>query len=258
MSVLLGNGNGSFKAAQNIATGGKTAMNVTTADVNNDGFVDITVSNFDSDNVSVLLGNGNGSFKAPQTSTTGKSPWGVVTADVNGDGHVDIITADTNSATVSVLLGNGNGSFKAPQAFGTGGTPNSVAVADVNLDGKLDIVTTNNSSNSLSVLLGNGNGTFKGQTFIPVASAAQAATVSIADLNADGKPDIVYGDAYDANVWVLLGNGDGTFEAAQNFVVGTSPELPTSVALADLNKDGKIDIVTANAIQNSVSVLLHD
>lgn len=258
VSVLLGNGDGSFKAAQNIATGGKTAMNVTTADVNNDGFVDITVSNFDSNSVSVLLGNGNGSFKTAQTSATGKSPWGVVTADVNGDGNLDIITADTNGATVSVLLGNGNGFFKAPQAFPTQGTPDSVAVADVNLDGKFDIVTTNNSSNSLSVLLGNGNGTFKGQTVIPVASAAQAATVSIADLNADGKPDIVYSGSFEQNVWVLLGNGDGTFEAAQNFVVGTSPQLPTSLALGDLNKDGKIDIVTANAFQNTVSVLLHD
>ena len=167
VSVLLGNGNGTFQAQQTFATGSGTHMSVAVGDVNGDGKPDLVVANLGSNTVSVLLGNGNGTFQAQQTFATGSSPSSVAIGDVNGDGNPDLVVADANGAMpVSVLLGNGNGTFQAAANLCRWlYEPWSVAVGDVNGDGRPDIVAANFLSGTVSVLLNSANGNFTGQVY---------------------------------------------------------------------------------------------
>jgi predicted outer membrane repeat protein len=249
VSVLRGNGDGTFQANQNFATG-DGPYSVVLGDVNGDGLQDIVTANFNSVTVSVLAGNGNGTFQAAQIFAVGESPQSVVLGDVNGDGFDDIVTANGGSATVSVLRGNGNGTFQAAQNFTTGGSPRSVAVGDVNGDGFADIVSANYLSDNVSVLRGNGNGTFQAAQDFAVGRRPRSAVLG--DVNGDGIADIVTANGNSDNVSVLRGIGNGTFQAAQNFAAGDRPD---SMVLGDVNGDGLDDIVTANRYSNNVSVL---
>ena len=250
VSVLLGNGNGTFKAQTAFATGTQP-FSVTLGDVNGDGALDIVTANKGSNNASVLLGNGDGAFKAQTTFATGTQPRSVALGDVNGDGTLDIVTANQGSSNVSVLLGTGNGSF-AGQAVDTlnAAQSYSVALGDVNGDGKLDIVAGNRSGSNGSLLLGNGDGTFQASQVFTVGNPQ--VFVALGDVNGDGKLDIVAAKAGN-DISVLLGNGNGTFQGPINSTPGTNPR---SVTLRDVNGDGKLDILTANYGSTNASVLL--
>jgi hypothetical protein len=259
ISVLLGNGDGSFQPQQRYPVG-DLPESVAVADLNGDGNPDIVTANFSSSDVSVLMGNGDGSFQPQQRYPAGDLPNSVAVADLNGDGGPDIVTANTGSNDILVLVGNGDGSFQPQQRFPVGDLPKSVAVADLNGDGVPDIVTANAGSvpdsSDISVLVGNGDGSFQPQQRFPVGDGPSS--VAVADQNGDGVPDIVTAnvgsvpDSY--GVSVLLGNGDGSFKGPQFFDAGDGP---ISVAVADLNGSGEPDIVTANTGSNDISVLLH-
>ena len=279
LGVLLGNGNGTFRAAVNYASGGYEADAVAVGDVNGDGNPDLVVANQcgNSGNcdgvVGVLLGNGDGPFQPVVTyDSGGYDAESVAVADVNGDGKPDLVVANlcassvcTNGGVVGVLLGNGNGTFQTPMSYGSGGQDaESVAVADLNGDGKLDLVVANGNGN-VGVLLGNGDGTFQGPMNYG-SGGASASSVVVADVNGDGKPDLVVANhcassnCADGSVGVLLGNGDGTFQAAVSYSSGGV--YTDALVLGDLNKDGRLDVVvaseysTGSATTGSVGVLL--
>ena len=260
VSVLLGNGAGGFAAKTDFATG-RSPSSVTSTDVNGDGKLDLMVANSISSSVSVLLGNGAGSFAAKVDFTTGSSPFSVTSADVNGDGKLDLIVANSSnfSNSVSVLLGNGAGSFAAKTDFTTGTAPVSVTSADVNGDGLVALIVATYGSNSVSVLLGNGAGSFAAKT--DFAAGTDPISVTSADLNGDGLVDLIVGNfanpSVNGIVSVLLGDGKGGFTAKTDFDTGA---MPASVASADVNGDGKLDLIVANtsSFSNSVSVLLND
>jgi hypothetical protein len=159
VSVLLGNGDGTFAAARSFAAGSRPSS-VAVADVNGDGLLDLAVANniFGSGTVSVLLGNGDGTFAAARSFAAGSRPYSVAVGDVNGDGLLDLAVANyVSSGTVSVLLGNGDGTFRTTHiSYVAGGSPSSVAVGDFNGDGWLDAVTANYGSNDVSILLNDG------------------------------------------------------------------------------------------------------
>jgi hypothetical protein len=241
--------------------------------VNGDSKFDSVVANANSNTVGVMLGNGDGHFQPPVIySSGGRVPESVVVADVNGDGKPDLVAADACGSTtcasgvVGVLLGNGDGTFQAAVSYGSGGIEAvSVAVADVNGDGRLDIVVANESNNMLGVLLGNGDGTF--QPAVAYGSGSQSFTyfLVIADVNGDGKPDLVVADectdhptCNSGAVGVLVGNGDGTFQAAVIYPSGGVGSLSgaRSVAVADVNGDGRPDVLVANYFSGTVGVLL--
>ena len=233
VGVLLGNGDGTFQTAVPYSSGGIRAYSMAVADVNGDGKPDIVVANGaavvanGTGVVSVLLGNGDGTFQTavPYSSGAYGGAVSVAVADVNGDGKPDLLVLDyanaaygTTSSTVGVLLGNGDGTFQSAVTYDSGGLyGTSLAVVDVNGDGKPDLLVTNdgcdtNCIGTVGVLLGNGNGTF--QTAVTYASGGEAWSVAAADVNGDGKPDLLVANNGSATVSVLLGNGNGTFQTA--------------------------------------------
>jgi hypothetical protein len=249
--------NAIFLAAPIYGSGGEDADSVAVADVNGDGKLDLVVANDGSNNVSVLLGNGDGTFRmAVSYGSGGQGADSVAVADVNGDGKLDLVVANDRSNNVSVLLGNGDGTFQAAVSYSSGGQGSAVfvAVADVNGDGKLDLVVANGCTGecatlgSVGVLIGNGDGTFKAAVSYG-SGGEDADSVAVADVNGDGKLDLVVANycvqcSYQfGQVGVLLGNGDGTFQAAVSYDAGYGPD---SVAVADVNGDGKLDLVVAN------------
>ena len=264
-SVMLGNGDGTFQARTDYATG-NYALDVGISDLNGDSIPDLAVLNRanglgGNSSVSVLLGNGDGTFQ-PQTSFgAGSYASGLAIGDLNGDGRPDLVTGHSEGVEndVSVLFNNGDGTFQSPVAYDTGGSPASVAIGDLNGDGISDIVAANATSDSVSVLLGNGDGTFQART--DYAAGSTPYSVAIADFNGDNKQDLVVttqnnGYGFEGTVSVLLGNGDGTFEAPTSY--GTGGLLPISVAVGDLNGDGKLDLAVTNSNSEAVALLLGD
>ncbi len=263
VSVLLGNGAGSFGKQRNFAVGvGPTSVAI--GDFNVDGNPDLAVtnsgsSNSGSGNVSVLLGNGAGSFGAATNFAVGRYPDSVAIGDLNGDGKPDLAVANSGSNNVSVLLGNGDGTFGAARYFSLGTGPTSVAIGDLNGDGNPDLAVTR-PTYVVSVLLGNGDATFGAA--MDFAVGLGPTSVAIGDLNGDGKPDLAVANSGSLNqqpstVSILLGNGAGNFRAARNFAAGFHPY---SVAIGDLNRDGKPDLAVGNATAGSgfghVSILI--
>ena len=254
VSVLLGTGTGSFGVKTDFATG-NLPVAVAVGDLNGDGKPDLVAANHDADTVSVLLGTGTGSFGAKTDFATGAYPYALALADLDRDGKLDVAVTNQTANSVSVLLGTGTGSFGAKSDFATGSLPLALALADLNGDGKLDLAVANDGANTVSILLNTtilgASGAFGARTNF--ATGSYPLSVALADLNGDGKLDLVVTN-YSANtVSVLLGTGTGSFGAKTDFATGT---LPIAVAVADLNGDGKLDLVTANWSANTVSVLL--
>lgn len=253
VSVLLGDGHGTFGTAAFFATG-SVSLSAAVGDFNGDGKLDIAVVNSGSDNISILVGNGNGTFQTPTNISLdlpGISvvPTSIVGADFDSDGKLDLAVATPSHRDIAVLMGQGSATFGAPIHYALD-DPNFVnnisklAVADLNGDGVSDLVLCNLSANHITVILGHGDGTFPSAS--SYAAGAEPIGVAIADFNADGHSDIVAADnAVDGTVAVLLGNGDGTLQAAP---VRRSGFSPTSFAVGDLNGDGIPDIVSGSLV----------
>jgi hypothetical protein len=262
LAVLFGNGDGTFQPAVIYDSGGYAAMSVAVADLNGDGKPDLVVANWSGvstvdGTLGVLLGTGNGTFQPVVTyDTGGVAADAVAVADVNGDGKLDLLVANcecqTTSGDIGVLLGNGDGTFQPVSTYKAGPHPWSMAVADLNGDGTPDLVVGSLEADTISVLFGNRNGTLQPPAIYD-SGGQLAQAVAIADINGDGQPDLVVGELcnnqaciLESRVGVLLGNGDGTFQPAVIFVAdGEYSYWVSSVVTADLNGDGRIDVVAA-------------
>ncbi len=272
VGVMLGNGDGTFQTAVPYASGGQFADSVAVADLGN-GHLDLIVGNCSSfannicagttGGVSVLLGDGTGVFAAAVPYATAFGVAAVAAGDVNGDGKIDVLIA-TNcgsspySGCVGVLLGDGSGSLATAVTYASGGySPGAIAVGDVNGDGKLDVVVVHCGTltdgkcgeGNVGVLVGKGDGSFVTGVLYDSAGVYPDG-VAIADVNGDGEPDVVVANSSvsvtdpSGNLGVLFGNGDGTFQTAVAY--GSGGFGASSVAMLDMNGDGKQDIVVAN------------
>jgi VCBS repeat protein/centrosomal CEP192-like protein/ASPM-SPD-2-Hydin domain-containing protein/FG-GAP repeat protein len=231
---------------------GAGASSVTAADFNQDGKLDLAVTNGNANSISILLGNGDGTFQPAVDYTTGLGPYRVIARDLNGDGRLDLVVTDSNADTVSILLGNADGTFQPNVDYATGTQPVGLVVGDFNGDGKLDLATTNAVSvGTVSILLGNGDGTF--QTNVDYAVQSIPLAVAAGDLNGDGKLDLVVTNETSATVSVLLGYGDGTFQPHVDYLTAGYPQ---DVIMADFNGDGKLDLAVAREVSTAVTVFL--
>lgn len=268
ISILKGNGDGTFEPHRMIPVG-YAPQAVVIADLDGDALVDLVVSHHGEGPVSVgtiavFRGNGDGTFGPATNQPGGDRVHSLNAVDLDRDGKLDLVTEN------AALLGNGDGTFGAPKPFG--GSPDySAAVGDLDRDGRVDVVTSSyyaepadeerNWARAYSVRRGVGDGTF-GQV-VWNGEGYQCLDADLADLNGDALLDLVlcnHGDdrGYMSGVLVLPGKGDGTFGAARLFPTAMNPN---SVTVADINGDGKLDLVTANTAEdfdfyvNSLSIL---
>ncbi len=252
VSILIGNGNGNFFAPDTYPVAG-AAMSLAADDFNGDGALDLAVANYGSNNVSVLLGNGSGSFQAAVNYATGSYPFSVATADYNNDGKADLFVANYGGNTLSILKGNGNGTFSAVPSYSTGTSPRSVVPCDFNRDGLIDLAITY-SGGGVTVLRGYENGTFFRADF---TAGSDPWGVDAADFDGDGRTDLAAASNGSGAASILLNSGvieaSGAFDAGPDNTVGDDAAW---LVTGDFNRDGNLDIATANNSSHSVSVLL--
>jgi hypothetical protein len=255
-----------------VFNGSVGADGVATGDFNGDGKVDLAVVHGADNTVNILLGKGDGTFAPPVSYPTGHggSLW-VTVADLNGDGKQDLVLlgSNGNAGSVSIMLGDGDGTFKPAVAYVSGGVSRGgVVVADFNGDGKPDLALAqfaaiSSNQSAVDIFINNGDGTFKPYYVVGVWPAARSVTTG--DFNGDGKADLAVADGlgvnntldptYPAGVTILLGNGNGTFTTAGQLPAPPTPDAgndgkgggdtvnPEFITTADLNHDGKLDLV---------------
>jgi subtilase family serine protease len=246
MSVMLGNGDGTFKTPVTYPSG-IFAEAILTGDFNNDGVVDLAVTAQynnagTSGVVSIYLGNGDGTFQPQIVVNFTGYPDNSVVADFNHDGVLDIAAVQYYPLQFSVAFGNGDGTFQTPVDYpitSSDYSPYYIAEGDFNGDGSPDLVEANASDNTLGVFLNNGDGTFSLKAYI---NSINPQWISVADVNGDGKADFLVANYGNQTMGVLLGNGDGTFKDEVSYKLDGYPQ---SLAVADMDGDGKLDVAAA-------------
>ncbi len=250
VSILLGNGDGTFQPPRKYAVGqGTDLIDVGVGDFNEDGNLDVVVTvslvGTNGGTIALLLGNGDGTFRRAKYIDAGNSPVSVAVADLNGDHHLDLWVGGNGSS--SVLLGRGDGTFGSPTFYSVFSGSFGVAISDFNGDGKLDAAVPSITENLVYLFLGNGDGTFQEAKKIDVGADYPFSVVA-ADFNQDGKMDLAVSDSASDAVSVLLGNGDGTFQTPSLAYGGVSPG---ALKAAKIYAGGKLDIVVADAGDSS-------
>ena len=248
VTVLLGNGDGSFQPGVNYTVGNGPARLVL-GDFNGDGAADLVSISQISNTFSVLLGNGDGTFRSSLDFVAGNTPLGLVAGDFNADGHTDLAIVNSQDQTLAVPLGRGDGTFIATPVYRADLLSKAIAAGDLNGDGRADLVVSNycgtdsacTSNGTATIFLANADGTYRAASTI--ALGVGPVSVALADLNGDKKLDLIALNSSDKTLSILAGNGDGTFGKAQLYSLSASPR---AILVGDFNGDGKPDLAIAS------------
>jgi len=271
ITILEGKGNGQFGAALSNTTLAEAPGEIAAGDLNGDGKLDLAVSSHDSYGVVLLTGDGKGGLTqspaSPIAMKLGQHPHthGLAVADMNRDNKLDLITCNSADNDISLAFGDGRGNFtRAPRSFPVGPSPYPFATGDVNNDGWPDIVATATAtgplrreqlpfSRALTLLLSDGKGGLTPHQ-LPIRTG-EPWFAAIADLNGDGRPDIVATHHEQNAMTVIIGDGRGGFTEAERSPFDFGVSL-FHLIIADADRDGRMDVVAASG--NTVRVLLGD
>ena len=268
VSILLGNGDGTFQAPMTFAAGA-SPIAVTADDFNGDGRLDLAVADQGDPKtgqgrgVSILLGNGDGTFQAPVLYDAGISPTSIVAGYFEGeDRPLDLAVAGTDSngvSYVSILQGDGYGGFHLSHTFALGDAvalPKSITAGYFEgEDRPLDLAVANYGSNNVSILLGNGQGGFQIQSPISLGVSSLNPISIVAGEFGNGPLDLAVANYGSNNVSILLGNGQGGFQVRPPIQLGEGTK-PTSLTAVNFEADGTLDdLAIADAGTNQVSLL---
>jgi hypothetical protein len=257
VSILLGNGDGTFQPAVNYNVASAAFLAI--GDLNGDHKLDLVIANGSANSVSILLGNGDGTFQNPVPYTVGNAASFVTVGDFNGDGKPDLLvsaaTVGSSPAVLSVLIGNGDGTFQSAVHTAVAACQGCainpiVALGDFNGDGHLDVAMAEASisvevlQGFLIVLLGRGDGTFADPEYFNLSYVWEVNSIASGDFNGDGKADLAI--ASFTGIDIMLGNGDGTFTFAPNLgnPQGYYGGDERALAIADFTHTGKLDLAT--------------
>ena len=261
LSVITGNGNGTFVAPPAYYPVLANARLLAAGDFNEDQWPDVIVPNSNAGTTALFLNQGNGTLLFMEhLPTPGTNALQVVVADFDNDTHLDFAVlysfSSVNSVTNDVVVtrGRGNGTFESPVHHQLGSSPTFLAVGDLDGDGVKDLALSTSDGGPTTghamVLLGNGDATF--QSTPAYASGPGPRGVKSADLNGDNRPDLIVANSHTNNVTVLLNNGVGGFLLSSNYYTGKNPQM---VAAADFDGDAVPDLMVANLNTNKLSLL---
>jgi|GEM_PF-3578863 len=253
VTFAFNDGNGVMTAGPTPVAVGTFGNQMESADLNNDGHIDLIVPGWLQQRIDVLFGNGDGTFQAAVPYATTR-PLAVKCADFNRDGWMDVCVSEypsTNGNLLRIMLNNGDGTLSAGVTLTTGLGVFHIDAADLNHDGIVDLMTSNLVSNDLSLFFGVGDGTFAAAVSLATGLAPRA--VEAGDVDRDGLTDLVVANGGSASVSIFYNLGAGTF--GNSITLGTGNQ-PYDVGLADINQDGWLDVLTADLGANVTSLFL--
>ncbi len=249
LELLRGNGDGTFAERERIFEGANTRAAVQ-ADLDDDGHLDIAITDRRDGTVTILLGVGDGTFIInPISFGVGSNPDFIEVGDFNSDNTLDLAVGNTSSRDVTILFNDGLATFLTTALLDIQGQPGDLNVSDINEDGSLDLIVSNQSTNTVTIVFGDGAGGFTLNQNVPVGNSP--ARLAIADLNGDSILDIAVANFGSNSISVLSGDGEGNFSVLNTL---SASERPQHLAAVDINGDGLPELINADSSSRLITI----